>query len=201
MYHPSDRGKQTNDQIYLNLAKSDIRSKALGYNCNVRALLHESGHLFDRYLRISDNLPQLQEILRDEFLLYADNLLGTHIRFNPDLLRDKQNGIFHPVNYYHSFTFEENKKIAFELRGDGNIIQLRNGVSDIMSGLTNDTLILSYNHRDIPGYWARKDNMVAIEAIAHLFEAYMNGGQKYQEFVKYFPRAMDYFEKFMEKMI
>ena len=201
MYHPSDRGKQTNDQIYLNLSKDDKRSKVLGYNCNIRAFLHESGHLMDEILKISEHLPQLQEILRDEFLVYADHLLGTNIRYNPELLHDKQNGVFHSVNYYHSFSFEENEKIALELWGDGTIIRLRNGVSDIISGLTNDTLILSYNHRDKKDYWLKKDNMVAIEAIAHMFEAYMNGGQKYREFVRYFPKAMEYFEEYMNQFM
>lgn len=199
LYHPTDKGFHRDDQVFLNLAKSDIRSKGLGYDCNIRTLLHESGHLLDYHLRITDNLPYLQDYLRDEFLQYADNLLGTNIRQDRRLLIDRRYGEFHTVNYYYTFTQEQNDRISNALYGNGDMIHLRNGVSDIMEGLTEGNLKMPYGHHDKPDYWVT--HSVSTEAIAHLFEAYMNGGQKYQEFIRYFPKTMRYFEDYMNQLM
>ena len=73
------------------------------------------------------------------------------------------------------------------------------GISDIMEGLTEGELKLPYGHHDDPDYWVT--HSVSTEAIAHLFEAYMNGGQKYQEFIRYFPKTMRYFEDYLNQIM
>ena len=83
---------------------------------------------------------------------------------------------------------DERLKIYFDLAENG---RLKNGVSDIFSGLTQDKIKGMYHH---PATYWKGDNLEA-EAIAHFFEARAAGGEKLEILKRYFPSAFAYFEK------
>ena len=68
---------------------------------------------------------------------------------------------------------------------------LKNGVSDIFSGLTADAIVGRYHHDK--SYW--KGNALEGETIAHFFEAMAAGGKKLEILKNHFPSAFAYFEE------
>lgn len=194
-------GYQSRRRIYLNLAEVNPRSTVLGYHrANTRVFLHETGHLMDDVFKIHEHLPELESKLRNDFLNYVDKLLGTQKRFNGPMLRDEFNGIYKSLDHYHLFTEREKKMIEQQVKGTGKDTRhLRNGVSDLIGGLTKLEIDPGYHHP--VDYWNSDRELLLDEAIAHMFEAYMNGGIKYDEFKKFFPESMRYFEEYFEKLM
>lgn len=195
------RAYHDNKRIFLDLAKADPRSQVLGYRyANTRVLLHETGHLLDEVFKIHEHLPELESKMRNDFLNYVDNLLGTQKRFDAPMLRDEMKGIYKSLDHYHLFTEREKESIRRHLVGiEKDTRHLRNGVMDLIGGLTGNEIELSYRHS--LDYWDSDHELLLMEAVAHMFEAYMNGGVKYSEFNKFFPESMRYFEEYFEKLM
>ena len=75
----------------------------------------------------------------------------------------------------------------------------RSGVTDIIGGLTNNFVKSGSCHET--KYWKESKNNVFAEAIANMFEAYMCGGERYEEIKKFFPDSMKYFEDYLDKLV
>ena len=162
--------------------------------------MHETGHLLDEVFKIHEHLPELESKMRNDFLNYVDNLLGTQKRFDAPMLRDEMKGIYKSLDHYHLFTEREKESIRRHLVGiEKDTRHLRNGVMDLIGGLTGNEIELSYRHS--LDYWDSDHELLLMEAVAHMFEAYMNGGVKYSEFNKFFPESMRYFEEYFEKLM
>lgn len=196
-----DKAYNQGDHIYLNLQDAEKVSQVLHYeNTAVVTFLHESGHLMDYALEINRHLPQLMEKLQDDFLQTVDNILGTNKRFHSGLLKDRKNGVYKSLDEYHLFSPSEIRSIRQTVRGTKeNTKHLRNGISDTIEGLTKAEIITGYGHGE--KYWIADERNVLHEAIAHLFEAYMNGGVKYDRFKRFFPESMQYFEDYMNQIV
>ncbi len=184
-FNHKGRGYKQRGKIYIDFTYIDDRCAALKYDkANIRVFLHETGHLMDEHLEIQKNLPELCSKLRNDFYNYTSNLFGK------------------PTNKLSAFTPKERSTILNNL-SDKKTKHLKNGVSDLIDGLTRGEIRGPYGHT-IEGdnsYWLNAGNPLVDEAIAHLFEVYMNGGEKYQIFKRYFPSAMQYFEDYINKLI
>lgn len=131
-------------------------------------LFHEYGHLMDTKLgKISSSEKEGKDIY--------------------NLLQKEYNNLINPRGSLKS-------NIRWDLiEKDG----LTSGVQDIISGLSLDENRVRWGHSKT--YWTRKPpedrwKEVTSEAFAHLNSAYLNPKIK-EQFVKYFPETMEYFEK------
>lgn len=168
------------NRIYLDILSKDARSSALGYAANTTTLLHEWGHWLDHNLvregkTLRQRLPDLRSFLRKDALDYINRLI------NPE------KGI-KSIKEAVRLPYAKKDKIRADLKKDGD---LKNGVSDIFSGLTQDAIAGRYHHPK--SYW--KGNALEGETIAHFFEAMAAGGEKLEILKRYFPSAFAYFEK------
>lgn len=86
-----------------------------------------------------------------------------------------------------------------DITGERHIL---NGVSDLFDGLSDGEIHGFYGHSrrftGKSGYWKRK-NALEKEAIAHFFEAIGSEGEKLRAIKDYFPRAFEYFDKFVRE--
>lgn len=168
------------NRIYLNILSKDARSDALGYAVNTTTLLHEWGHWLDWNLirdgkTLRQQLPNLREFLRKDVFNYINRLINLKKEIKS-------------IKGIMALSSDERLKIYFDLAENGS---LKNGVSDIFSGLTQDKIKGMYHH---PATYWKGDNLEA-EAIAHFFEARAAGGEKLEILKRYFPSAFAYFEK------
>ena len=205
-------------RIIMNLSAQDPQSYYHGYaNVNIVAFMHESGHLFDYALKIRKNLPELSAKLQDDFLHYAEKaLLSTKgnpanypmelsSRLNCQALADdRKKGKYRPldyyINHYNLLKPVECSDLEFILDEEEYSIRLRrSGVTDIIGGLTNNLVKSGSCHET--KYWKESKNNVFAEAIANMFEAYMCGGERYEEIKKFFPDSMKYFEDYLDKLV
>lgn len=143
-------------------------------------MLHEWGHWLDQNMlrngkTLRERLPKLREFLRKDAIVYINRLI------NPKKKIKSTRGIA-------SLPWDEIAKVREDLQKDGS---LKNGISDIFSGLTQDKIKGMYHH---PATYWKGDNLEA-EAIAHFFEAMAAGGEKLEILKRYFPSAFAYFEK------
>ena len=174
----SDKSPQTvGKKFLLNLSRPDRRSVALGYKyTNVYSLLHESGHVLDASLNFRHGIRDLRGTLEEDFYSFASKELGHHIR---DM----------------RLTAAEREKLSAPLKND-----LLSGVSDMMDAVTNGLVKGYYGHSSMKG-WVWTDEKLLSEAVANLFEAFMNGGESYEELKRRFPRSMQLFEDYFDKLI
>ncbi len=164
-------------EFFLNLSRPDRRSVALGYKyTNVYSLLHESGHVLDASLNFRHGIRDLRGTLEEDFYSFASKELGHHIR---DM----------------RLTAAERERLSAPLKND-----LLSGVSDMMDAVTNGLVKGYYGHSSMKG-WVWTDERVLMESVANLFEAFMNGGESYEELKRRFPRSMQLFEDYFDKLI
>ena len=175
----SSKSPQTiGKELFLNLSELDARSNALGYrHTNIYALLHESGHVMDASLNFRHGIRDLRETLEEDFYNFASGVLGRNV---------------HTVN---NLTAAECDKLSEGLKGD-----LCSAASDITDGLTNGRVRGSYSHTTLKD-WKWTDNRILSESVANMFEAFMNGGESYEEMKRRFPRSMQLFEDYFDKLI
>lgn len=184
-YSPQD------NRIYLDINLVDERSKVLGFNTDITALLHESGHWLDFNMlgngqTVRSQLPELRKYLEKDTINYVNNLIKPK----------------NPVKSIADVTrldWDERIAICRDLEKDDC---LKNGVSDIYDGLTKHLINNGYGHHKKKGqkeYW-QGDNL-EIETIAHFFEVLGVGGQKKAILKEYFPTAFEYFETFIKGVI
>ena len=95
----------------------------------------------------------------------------------------KQNHIELPAAYY---------KISKELSG-----HKQHSVSDLFGGISGNQCVGRYRHKDL--YWT-KNGAVEKEAFAHMYEAQFDA-EKYELMKKYFPNALNEFEKLLNGVI
>ena len=143
-------------------------------------MLHEWGHWLDQNMlrngkTLREQMPDLGRLLEKDAILYTRHLIKPEevIKTGSDLAalpRDRRG------------------KIEDNLNEDGD---MKNGVSDIFSGLTMNSIGGRWGHyRD---YW-EKPGVLEREAVAHFFEARAAGGRKLEIMKEYFPSAYGYFE-------
>ena len=175
----SDKGSYTiGKEFWLNLSESDKRSVALGYRyTDVYTLMHETGHVMDNSLNFRYGIRHLRETLEEDFYSYASQVLGRYV---------------HTIN---NLTAEECEKLSEGLKGN-----LYSAASDITDGLTNGRVRGSYSHSTIKD-WKWTDERILSESVANMFEAFMNGGESYGEMKRRFPRSMQLFEDYFNRLI
>lgn len=175
----SDKGSYTvGNAFWLNLSESDKRSVALCYRyTNVYTFMHETGHVMDNSLNFRYGIRHLRETLEEDFYSYASQELGRNV---------------HTVD---NLTAGECEKLNEGLRNN-----LFSAASDITDGLTNGRVRGSYSHSTLKD-WKWTDNRILSESVANMFEAFMNGGESYEEMKRRFPRSMQLFEDYFDKLI
>ena len=163
------------NRIYLNILSKDARSDALGYAVNTTTLLHEWGHWLDWNLirdgkTLRQQLPNLREFLRKDVFNYINRLINLKKKIKS-------------IKGIMDLSSDERLKIYFDLAENGS---LKNGVSDIFSGLTQDKIKGMYHHPAT--YW--KGDHLESEALALFFEARSPGGDKLELLKSSFPSAV-----------
>lgn len=170
--------KHGSKTVHLNISKIDARSARIGDTKDNRLFFHETGHLFDNNVlgenrKIAIELNNLYDKLNDDYLYYANKLF-------------KEKGLS-PLKSFNKLTMEQKRILVEDLYDD---MHLKNAVSDICGGLTNNRIQGAYGHDS--GYWKR---LYAVEAetVAHMFECTMMKGERLEIFKKYFPSSYSYF--------
>lgn len=175
---------QQGNKIFLNINEVNEKSKCLGFVKNITTYLHESGHWLDFYMlgnneTIHSRLPDLRKKLKEDFLNYCNNNLG--MKKKAKYLKDLYNN-------------DAGLKIYYNLKENGD---MKNGVNDIISGLTKNKISTIYLHHT--SYW--KDNTLEKETVAHFFEARGSGKKKVKILKEYFPTAYQYFEDLLKEIV
>ncbi len=167
------------NRIYVNILAKNLRSEVLGYTANTSAMLHEWGHWLDQNMlrngkTLREQMPDLGRLLEKDAILYTRHLIKPEevIKTGSDLA---------------ALPRDMRGRIQDNLNEDKN---LKNGVSDIYSGLTRDAVKGWWGHDW--SYWTK--GVLEGEAIAHFFEARAAGGRKLEIMKEYFPSAYGYFE-------
>ena len=172
-------------KVFLNLDVIDDRSTRIGTKKDVRLFFHETGHLFDYNVlpntTIHANLPDLRKKLRADALAYVNSVA-------------RANNSTQTYRTVSRLTSGDRYAVCKELLTDPHI---KNAVSDIMGGLTNGTLQGQYGHRK--SYWT--GTALEEEAVAHMFECTMIGGERLAVFKRYFPTAYDYFITYLKTLL
>ena len=171
------------NRIYLNILAKNPRSEVLGYTANTAAMLHEWGHWLDQNMlrngkTLHEQMPDLGRLLEEDAVLYTRHLTKTDeaIKSAGDLV---------------NLPRDMRGRIRDNLNEDKN---LKNGVSDIFSGLTRDAVKGEWGHDW--SYWT--EGVLEKEAVAHFFEARAAGGRKLEVMKEYFPTAYRYFENILK---
>lgn len=172
-------------RVHLNLNNSDPRSTRIGAVKDVRLFFHETGHLFDDNVlpgtTIKANLPDLRKKLRADAVAYVNQIA-------------KANNSTYVYKTVSNIAAVDRYTVCKDLLTD---MDLKNAISDIMGGLTNCTLQGGYGHSK--SYW--RGTALEDEAIAHMFECTMLGGERLDVFKQYFPTAYDYFITYVKTLL
>lgn len=178
-YSPATR------RVHLNLDNNDPRSTRIGAVKDVRLFFHETGHLFDYNVlpgtSITAHLPDLRKKLRADAVAYVNQIATAN----------NSTYVYKTVSH---LSLADRYAVTKDLCTDKD---LKNAVSDIMGGLTNGTLQGNYGHKK--SYW--RGTALENEAIAHMFECTMLGGERLTVFKKYFPTAYDYFITYIKTLL
>ena len=132
---------------------------------------HEHGHMIDDIAGNLSNDKDFLNILKSDVAEYRKNV---------------------------SKKFDKvDKKISSELQD----MRKHSAVSDLLDGITKGNIRgCGYHEPRLDGtpYW--NDNSIAAEAFAHMYEAQFDR-TRHKEMQKYFPNALEYFEKKLEKVV
>lgn len=163
------------DPHYNNKTKKismDYNKDLYNYRGTCVTWFHEHGHLIDD---MANNVSDNKEYM---FLLQLDlqNYRSIYLKMHGiDNLQDVDEAIGSELN---------NSRI-------------HSGVSDIFDGLTNAT-IQGCGYHPL-WYWENRKNITS-EAFAHMFEAQFDK-ERYEQMKKYFPLALEYFERKIKELI
>jgi len=173
------------DDAYQNTAYYDPATQSIKYNAtadstNVRGAgctyFHEVGHLIDD-LSDKDGFSSVDErydfynLLKSDFDNYVNQVMA-------------QNGYTKIADAY--------KHISRELLTDGD---MKNGISDIISGLTGGQCVGGWAHDQ--SYYTKES--IAKEAFAHFFEAGMSSQETKLNYIKeIFPNAYNEYLRIAE---
>lgn len=174
-------GDSIENAVYENTAHYNTTTKKISMNYgadlkNPRGAgatwFHEHGHLVDDLAgNISDDKNFIQ-------LLESDSL-SYRIAYG---------------KAHHLGTFDKVDKAISKELGD---MRKDSAISDIFDGVTQGNIIGCASHPK--EYWKNRDNVTS-EAFAHMFEAQFDK-ERYEQIKKYFPNALEYFEKKMKEAL
>lgn len=161
------------NKIHIDINKSREDDKVMGYTKHMVSFFHELWHWLDKNTikgsTIKKSLKDFRKQLVQDFLNKCNKIIGKEYNSIKDILE-----------YSDCFLIED------ELKKDGD---LKNGISDIVSGITKDRLKGYYHHRDI--YW--KGDTLELESIANMGEVFVHGGGKEEYMKEWFPVAYSNF--------
>ena len=182
-FHFNGTAFQKGKKVFCNISKVDSRSLVLGYKTNITTFLHESGHWLDFNMlksgeTIHSKLPDLRKKIKQDILNYCNNKLQ---------LKEPLKSIKDITDSYQS-----KEKIRADLMDNSD---MKNGVSDIFSGITKNKLTDGWIHAT--SYW--KGEHIECEIIAHFFEA-RGSIEKLKILKQYFPSSYDYFESLLRSL-
>lgn len=170
--------------VHLNIDRIDNRSSRIGDARDNRLFFHETGHLFDYQVletgNITDRLPNLKQSLMDDVTAYANELFAS-------------SGV-KQVKSLARLNTRQKELLINDLYADADI---KNAVSDIIGGLTNNRVLGKYMHAK--EYWT-SPKALEQEAVAHMFEAMMMKGDRLETFQTYFPSSYRYFKKLFDAL-
>ena len=174
-------GDSIENAVYENTAHYNTKTKKISMNYgadlkNPRGAgatwFHEHGHLVDD---LAGNLSDDKNFIQ---LLESDSL-SYRIAYG---------------KAHHLGTFDKVDKAISEELGD---MRKDSAISDIFDGVTQGNIIGCASHPK--EYWKNRDNVTS-EAFAHMFEAQFDK-ERYEQMKKYFPNALEYFEKKMKEAL
>lgn len=172
-------------KINMNLRKQDYRAQAMNFKTNMTCFLHETAHAIDFFKNGKNyyslgTLRNLEELGKQDLLDYVN---AKYFRKNRISSFDKL------------LTNSDAKKNILKELSDENK-HLKNGVSDIISGITRNKIQGKYYHDT--EYWNEsKGENVILEIVANSLEAIGCGGEKIQLLKLYFPSIIKkIFERF-----
>lgn len=172
-------GDSIENAVYENTAHYNTKTKKISMNYgadlkNPRGVgatwFHEHGHLVDD---LAGNLSDDKNFIQ---LLESDSL-SYRIAYG---------------KAHHLGTFDKVDKAISEELGD---MRKDSAISDLFDGVTQGNIIGCASHPK--EYWKNRDNVTS-EAFAHMFEAQFDK-ERYEQMKKYFPNALEYFEKKMKE--
>lgn len=171
-------GDSIENAVYENTAHYNTKTKkiSMNYGADLKnprgagaAWFHEHGHLVDN---LAGNLSDDKNFIQ---LLESDSL-SYRIAYG---------------KAHHLGTFDKVDKAISKELGD---MRKDSAISDIFDGVTQGNIIGCASHSK--EYWKNRDNVTS-EAFAHMFEAQFDK-ERYEQMKKYFPNALEYFEKKMK---
>lgn len=174
-------GDSVENAVYENTARYNTKTKKISMNYgadlkNPRGAgatwFHEHGHLVDD---LAGNLSDDKNFIQ---LLESDSL-SYRIAYG---------------KAHHLGTFDKVDKAISEELGD---MRKDSAISDIFDGVTQGNIIGCASHPK--EYWKNRDNVTS-EAFAHMFEAQFDK-ERYEQMKKYFPNALEHFEKKMKEAL
>ena len=174
-------GDSIENAVYENTAHYNTKTKKISMNYgadlkNPRGVgatwFHEHGHLVDD---LAGNLSDDKNFIQ---LLESDSL-SYRIAYG---------------KAHHLGTFDKVDKAISEELGD---MRKDSAISDLFDGVTQGNIIGCASHPK--EYWKNRDNVTS-EAFAHMFEAQFDK-KRYEQMKKYFPNALEYFEKKMKEAL
>lgn len=174
-------GDSIENAVYENTAHYNTKTKKISMNYgadlkNPRGAgatwFHEHGHLVDD---LAGNLSDDKNFIQ---LLESDSL-SYRIAYG---------------KAHHLGTFDKVDKAISEELGD---MRKDSAISDLFDGVTQGNIIGCASHPK--EYWKNRDNVTS-EAFAHMFEAQFDK-KRYEQMKKYFPNALEYFEKKMKEAL
>ena len=174
-------GDSIENAVYENTAHYNTKTKKISMNYgadlkNPRGAgatwFHEHGHLVDD---LAGNLSDDKNFIQ---LLESDSL-SYRIAYG---------------KAHHLGTFDKVDKAISEELGD---MRKDSAISDLFDGVTQGNIIGCASHPK--EYWKNRDNVTS-EAFAHMFEAQFDK-ERYEQMKKYFPNALEYFEKKMKEAL
>lgn len=174
-------GDSIENAVYENTAHYNTKTKKISMNYgadlkNPRGAgatwFHEHGHLVDD---LAGNLSDDKNFIQ---LLESDSL-SYRIAYG---------------KAHHLGTFDKVDKAISEELGD---MRKDSAISDLFDGVTQGNIVGCASHPK--EYWKNRDNVTS-EAFAHMFEAQFDK-KRYEQMKKYFPNALEYFEKKMKEAL
>lgn len=181
--------------VFLNITKKNAHGLDAGFNTDMQAFLHETGHWLDfnvlgRKKPFNALLPKFREKLTEDALSYSNTVLKEYYEKNGG------KGAFKPLSSLKKIGVDEKKILCNNLKGLGG---RGTSVSDLFSGLTLNR-VRGWGYHETK-YWRKAPQLLVIEAVAHSFEALGSGGERLALLKKTFPSAYAYFYEAVKKEI
>ena len=193
----------TENKIYYNAFIKDPRSIEAGFKTNMTGFLHEAGHYLDYNLSkdgkpLHTKMKMLEDYLKKDALdfvngIYRKRLGKLAVDFKNLSVQELKNGLEFYEKLGEKIRIKGLEKLV-TVEINNNIFNA-SPVSDLVDGLTKGILELEYGHK--PEYW-QKNEVLVVEATAHMFEVLGSGGERQAIFKKWFPSSLTWFINFIK---